>query len=369
MSDSDQEAYAAANLRERMRDVDLSESKEAYPHAGLVSDDSRRNVLNHLALVADDDVQEYQAYQDLVQPSGTETLTRAVGDGNVSQMQYAVGLVDHTEDGQDALSRVARELAREGCVGLIVGPPGAGKTATALDVVRIWKALTGGTVISNVDWEGTDKTIHSNREMLDAMQSVSGQVLALVDEAAQVLTSRGSDQELTNHFAKELKLIRKQEEGDEHAKRGSFLGIGHTRRDTAADIRRLTSIVLEKPSRRDPGRATLYESPGGQDSLEQVGDFEGITDTSESYNEHDPAPFRVHLDDSDDSEDSEETNYQRQVETALRAVLIQGQSYTNAADLVEYGNSWVGERVREWRRGEWRDIVPEDAVPADAITA
>jgi len=123
---SEQEAYAAANLRERLREIDLSEASEAYPHAGLVHDERRVAILNLLNLAYDGDIQDKQAYRDLVQPSGTETINRAVDEGNVSQMQYAVGLVDHTDDGQDAKTRVARMLGREGCIGLMLGPPGAG---------------------------------------------------------------------------------------------------------------------------------------------------------------------------------------------------------------------------------------------------
>jgi energy-coupling factor transporter ATP-binding protein EcfA2 len=370
MANSDQEAYAAANLRERLRDVDLSESKEAYAHAGLVQDDGKRQVLNQLAMIADDDVTQYQAYQDIVQPSGTETITQAVDDGNVSQMQYAVGLVDRTEDGEDVLTRVARSLTREGCIGLVVGPPGSGKTATTIDVVRIWKALTGGTVVSNVDWEGIDQQVFSNAEMLEAMQGVEGPVLGLIDEAAQILTSRGSDQALTNHVAKTWKLIRKKEEDDEYAKQGSILAIGHTKKDTAAEIRRLASVVLEKPSQQDPGRATLYTSAGGEDSLEQTGDYVGITDTGENYNEHDPAPFRVDLpDDGEQDSDDEDKAKQREIETALRAVFIQGMSYPDAASLVSYGDTWVGDRAREWKRGEHRDLLKESAVPDEELTA
>ncbi|MHB9288118.1 AAA family ATPase [Halobacteriales archaeon Cl-PHB] len=363
MSNNEQEAYAAANLREMLRDVDLSESREAYPHAGLVTDDRRQQVLNQLALACDGDISESEAYRDLVQPSGTETITEAVQSGNVSQMQYAVGLVDHTEDGQEAKTRLARELASEGCIGLVVGPPGAGKTATALDTARIWKALTGGTVVSNVTkWDGTDEVVESSGEMLEAMQAVDGQVLALIDEAAQNLTSRGEDQARTNQLVKDLKLIRKKEDGDRFAKRGSFLAIGHTRRDTAAELRRLTSVVLEKPSRQDPGRAKLYSSQGGRDALELEAEYKGLADTPENYDEHEPSPFVVTVEEDDDQEDGgDDQERQQAIRTALRAVKPwaddAGLSYRDAGDIAGYSAGWVSDRVAEWNEGQHRNLV------------
>jgi len=32
-------------------------------------------------------------------------------------------------------------------------------------------------------------------------------------------------------------------------------------------------------------------------------------------------------------------------------------SYADAAELVPYADSWVGDRVREWQRGDHRDLV------------
>ena len=34
-----------------------------------------------------------------------------------------------------------------------------------------------------------------------------------------------------------------------------------------------------------------------------------------------------------------------------------GASYPEAAELVDFKDSWVGNRVREWKRGEYRDLV------------
>ncbi|QSG11293.1 putative ATPase, AAA+ superfamily [Halapricum desulfuricans] len=364
MSNSnEQEAYAAANLRERLKKVDLSDTSEAYPHAGLVHDDRRLQVLNLLALATDSDIQDSEAYQDLVQPSGTETVNQAVDEGNVSQMQFTVGLVDHSKDGDEAKMRVARTLALEGSIALVNGPPGAGKTALALDAARIWKALTNGIVVSNIhEWDGTDVAVTTSDELLDAMQDHRGQVLGLIDEGSQTLTTKGQDTEGTNKFAKDLKMVRKKQDGDRYAKQGSVMIVGHERSDTGAPIRRLATLVAEKPSRRDPGRMVIYESEGGRDRLDKAAEYQGVTDTPEDYDEHEASQFEVILEDSEDDDGSDQdTTRDMAIATAIRAVKPwtddAGVSYREAGDIAGYSAGWVSDRVSEWREGQHRDLI------------
>lgn len=71
--------------------------------------------------------------------------------------------------------------------------------------------------------------------------------------------------------------------------------------------------------------------------------------------------------DEEDSEDAlteDEIRRQERIETAIR--LYQpwddetDHSYEDvAATIPEFGREWVGQRVREWKRGEHRDIVPD----------
>lgn len=361
MSDAQQTTYAAAQLRERLGDVD-----EAHPHAGLVNDGDRRRLLSYLSTVCDGRIEDTEIFQDVVRAEATDALTEAVREGNVSEMQYAVGMVDHSKGGEAAKSRLARELTNEGMVALVLGAPGAGKTALSLDTARIWKSLTGGTVISNVEyWDGTDEVVTTNEEAKAAMQDTNGQVLLLIDEASQSLTGQGAEVKEAETFAKDLKYIRKKGDGDRFAKQGSALIVGHTRKDTAADIRRVASLVAEKPSRSDPGRMTLYESDGGKDSLTEVASYKGISDTPESYREHEASEFTVILDDEDgddeDVPDPDDVARDEAIKTALRAKL-RGDSHPQAAALTDYKDSWVGDRWREWLRGDHRDLV---AMPDD----
>jgi len=118
---------------------------------------------------------------------------------------------------------------------------------------------------------------------------------------------------------------------------------------------------------KDPGRVKLYESEGGSDDRELIGEFKGLTDTRESYSEHEASHFDVVLEDSDDEEDDVDAGDVRKdehIRTAILASEKRGMSYPDAADLVPYGDTWVGDRVREWKKGDHRDLVSEDDVAA-----
>jgi hypothetical protein len=112
---------------------------------------------------------------------------------------------------------------------------------------------------------------------------------------------------------------------------------------------------------------------GGTDTFEELREYKGITDTRERDSEHEASEFTIHgVDDEDDQDeagpDPTQVDTDRQVKAALRAVLIQGQSYPDAAELVDFKDTWVGDRVREWRRGDHRDLLPESEVPEENRT-
>lgn len=364
--------YSAAEVREFLAD-DLKgkENRWIREFAGLIDDERLLDWLNMYASIYEErgeDFLETRVARHVIRSAATKTTDSAFREGNISQLKGAVGLTNQSKDGSEAVVEAARRLSDEGAIYLILGPPGAGKTAFALDVIRTWGALTGGRILSNVDWEGADRHADTSREMLEGMASVDGQVLQFIDEAGQSLTSKGAEQQVSDHFAKSLKYVRKKEAGDAYAKRGSVLLIGHTRKDTAAEIRRLASGAFVKPSRRDPGRVEFYESDGSADGLEKIEEFRGVTDTRETYDEHEASSFTVIEEDSADDVDredvaraAEDAQRQQAVATVVRACKPwsddDGMSYASAADLVDYSNSWVGDRVREWEAGDHRELV------------
>ncbi|KAB1185672.1 MULTISPECIES: hypothetical protein [Haloferax] len=376
MSNSKNDQYAAAQGRTYLRG-ELGDKRPEYVRrfAGLVDDAHTLDLLNHYCSLWADragDFLDTRMAEIIISSSSTRSINTAYEFGNVSQLQGMVGLVDRTKDGDEGLTRMARMLTDEGAIGAVLGPPGSGKTAMTLDIGRIWKAVTGGKVVTNIKWNGGTH-ISGAREMLDEMANFDGPVLAIIDEGSQSLTSRGAEAQSADRFAKALKYVRKKETGDKYAKRGSVLIVGHTRADTAKDLRRLYSAIFEKPSRADPGRVKILESTGTTDKFEEVAEYKGITDTAERYDEHEASSFAVDLEDEtdDDQEDVETADDARRKEaisTAIRAARPwddDGMSYAdigkeNSQDteyLVPYSTSWVGDRVREWQKGQHRDLV------------
>jgi energy-coupling factor transporter ATP-binding protein EcfA2 len=364
-----QAVYSAAQGREFLRGA-LKEKPNEWirQFAGLVDDPEVLDLLNYycgLYSERGDNFLDTHVGRLMLRDAATRMADDAFHEGNVSQLQGMVGLTKSTRDGSEAIVQAARRLADEGAIYLVLGPPGSGKTSFALDILRVWGSLTGGAILSNVAWEGADEITTDSKAMLDGMADRDGPVLQLIDEAGQNLTSRGTDQQVTDQFTKSLKLVRKKEAGDRYAKRGSVLLIGHTRKDTAAEIRRLASGAFIKPSRYDPGKVVFYESDGTADRLEQTDEFEGVTDTREKYDEHEASEFRVVTDDEEDDEGElrtpDDVRRDEAVRTCVRACKPwaddDGMSYADAAALVGYSQSWVGDRVREWTDGKHRHLV------------
>jgi len=165
----------------------------------------------------------------------------------------------------------------------VFGSPGAGKTATTLDVAQAWKVRNGRRAHRKhvVGWLRPRGSVRPRDARSDGR--IEGPVLALLDEIAQELSGFGSGNKAAEQFSDSLLFIRKK--GRKHGpypKRGSVLLVGHTRTKTAKSIRRVASFAINKPSRSDPGIARLLESEGGKRQVdEEAGDYKGLTDTAE----------------------------------------------------------------------------------------
>ncbi|QKY20600.1 ATP-binding protein [Halolamina sp. CBA1230] len=377
----DSSVYAAAQGREFLRDELQGKSNEFIREfAGLVDDPEVLDLLNYYCSLWRDEPEDFLEIpigREILQNAATRTTDRAFRDGNVSQLQGMVGLTNQNGDGQDLIGRAAKSLTNEGAIGLVLGPPGAGKTALTLDVARAWGARTGGLIISNTDWEGADKVVNSDMEMLEAMAEYDGPVLALIDETAQELSGYGTESKKAEAFANALTFVRKAEEDHgPYAKKGSVLMVNHTRMRTAASFRRLATFALEKPSRDDPSTVRYIETEGGQDDLDSADEqtYQGVTDSREKYAEHEASSFEITLheddsegDDVDPDDAAESAEWEAQARTAIQAYQPwdddAGMSYREISkdgrELVGYGKGWVSDRVLEWRDGQHRDLVPD----------
>jgi len=209
--------------------------------------------------------------------------------------------------------------------------------------------------------------VRSDTELLEAMASTTKPVLAVIDETAQELSGFGTSSKAAEEFSDSLTFIRKREESHgPHPKKGSVLMVNHTRKKTAKAFRDLASFGIEKPSRDDPGRAKLLDSEADTDKFEEIRTYKGISDTRERYDEHEASEFTIHGSDEEDGEESVDAGDVRrsqQIQTVVRGVKPwsdeSGMSQSEAAALVDYSSSWVGDRVREWESGEHREVVAD----------
>jgi len=367
--------YAAAQGREFLRgELEDKPNQWVREFAGMVNDGDTLDLLNYYCSLwidhADGAFLDTRMGQLILKSVATRSADDAFRAGNVSQLQGMVGLTNQTGDGGDIFAAVARRLANEGSIGLVLGPPGAGKTALSLDSARAWAVRTGGSLVGNTTWDGFDEVVRSDRDLLEYMASVEGPVLAVIDETAQDLSGFGAGSKDAEEFSDSLTFVRKREgKHGPHAKRGSVLMVNHTRTKTAKPFRDLCTFAVEKPSRDDPGRARLLDSEGGKDSFEELDEYKGITDTRERYREHEASEFRIvgDADDEDDGDDLDADDLRRQ--ERIRSFLLDcrpwddenGATQKDAARKQGYSTSWATDRVSEWSRGDWNDLedVPD----------
>jgi hypothetical protein len=363
MSNDTTSAFAAAELGSTLRGEDPGSSVREY--AGLIDDEETIRILNYYDGLLEEPIEETQIGRLIIRNASTETIDAAVKEGSVSQMKSATGLTGNEQDGGDLYAAAADQLSYEGAIGLVFGSPGSGKTATTLDIARAWKVRTGGSLIGNTSWEGFDRIVRSDMEMLEAMASIEGPVLAVLDEIAQELSGFGTGNKAAETFSDRLLFIRKHEE--EHgpeAKRGSVLLIGHTRTKTAKSIRRVSSFGINKPSRSDPGRAELLKSEGGVDDWEHEADYVGLTDTAEHYPEREASSFDIIMDDEEetDNQNAETIRKKEHIRTTIEAC-ESGLGYADVSELVPFSESWVGETYRKWKDGNAHTEIVERPTP------
>lgn len=362
MADNDKSAaYASAELATELRGDNPGEPVK--PYAGLIDDPEVIKLLNYYDSLADDPIEETPLGRQIIENASTQTMDEAVRQGNVSKMNAGTGLTRDSRSGDALLTDAARKLTHEGAIGLVLGSPGSGKTATTIDVARTWQMMTDGAVIGNTNWDGFDRVVESDQEMLEAMGEIKGPVLAVIDEIAQELSGFGSGNKQAETFSDRLLFIRKREERHgPYPKKGCVLAVGHTRNKTAKSIRRVASFGIEKPTQEDPSRATLLESEGGKDTWTEAGRYSGIEDTAADYDEHEPSEFEIVMDGDGDGpqDDPDEIRRRTHIETAIRRAR-DGDAYPDIASALPFGKDWVGKVYREWRdEDRHTELVPKE---------
>jgi len=195
-----------------------------------------------------------------------------------------------------------------------------------------------------------DYQIHSDVDMLETMASIDGPVLALLDEIAQELSGFGSGNKAAEKFSDRSLFIRKMEEQHgQYPKRGSMLPRRSHEKQDRKSIRRVASFGIDKPSRSDPGRATFLKPPG-KDKWTEAGDYKGLTDTAETYAEHEASASEIIMDDDDDDDGLDAESVAKTPRFGPQSKQAQsGMPYKEIARGLSYSSDWVGKVYRSWR--------------------
>ncbi|WP_138006535.1 hypothetical protein [Halalkalirubrum salinum] len=355
--------YVAAEAREFIRnDLQDKPNDLIREFAGLVEHDDTLQLLNYYAglFEDEDDFLDSELARLILRNEATDVMDRAIKHGSISEMKGAVGLTKQRSesDGANLYADAANRLTMEGSICLVFGVPGSGKSSTTLDICQVWKAMSGGRIIANVNWQGADAHFNSDREMFEYMATHEGPVLALIDEVAQELSGFGSKNKQAEAFSNSLLHIRKrkQEFGPKPMK-GSVIMVSHTRKKTAKSLREVSSFAVEKPSRNDPGRARLLDSEGESDEFHELQAYKGLTDTAETYDEYDPSDFEILVDGEEDEEaepvDEDTLRREEAIKTAIKLYESNdSMTYEDVGEIVGYSRNWVGDRMKEYRNGE-----------------
>lgn len=353
---SEQVTYAAGQLREELPELD-----EAHPHAGLIQDSGKRELINYLTSVYPGDITETEVYKDIVRNEATDSLTDAVNAGNVSEMQFAVGMVSHDEKAQDASAQawLRHSILSEAYVGWVTGGMGSGKTDFALDRADDWHHATRGRIATNIESaaerNGPIEFADSHEAVESFFMESSTDCLYILDETDQRLSGKGSDAQYADALANTLKLVRKGESETDTYR--AILLIGQTIRGASKELRRLVTMNGHLYHKRSKTTVDVYDDvvSGELSNKTPCRTITGVKPTRFEFNSGEASDFDVSgaLDgDEDDILDSRE----KDIKTAVLAV-EQGMSYREAAGLTEYGKDWVGDRYREWKDGDHVGIV------------
>lgn len=367
---SQQVTYSAAQLRESLPDLE-----EAHPHAGLVQDTGKRRLISYLSGVCEGDITETDIYQDIVRNEATESLTDAVNAGNVSEMQFAVGMVNHEDDAADGSAQgwLRSAILSEAYVGWVTGGMGSGKTDFALDRADDWHHATRGQVATNIESaaDRNDPIEHvADYEGVESLfKEASGDVLYILDETDQRLSGKGADSQYADALADTLKLIRK---GTAPAgTRRAILLIGQTIRGASKELRRLVTTnghLYHKVSKR---KVEVYDDvvTGELSSKSPERVIRGVQPTRFGFDTGEESSFDMSGALDDDDGDDGLTERQKDIRTAVRAVARQDMTYREAATLTDYAKDWVGERVREWEDGDHTELVGFSPAEIEESTA
>jgi len=296
--------FSAAELRAYMEGDLRTENNDVHPHMGLVGDMDTLELLSFLESVYEPqnldmpyDFRETKVGETIRKNVATKLGTKAVQEGNVSQMKYITGMQDYSQDisGIHSLIELEDRLEQDAYVAYQFGHMGNGKTDFTFLNAEIGKKRLNLEIASNVrSFKQADEYIYTYGQFLEwltggykveSLQEVetlrnekdieidASDKLFIFDEGSNVASGYAQDAyDTQTKLGNTVKLIRKVG--------GRLWIIGHTGKDVHPDIRRLANDCITKPSKKS---AIYYESVEEGKGVDKKFELSKIPKTNYDY--------------------------------------------------------------------------------------
>lgn len=273
------------------------ENKDVFAHAGLIDNPQALELMNHLELSYSPqhpdmpvDFQKTDAAMAIRQSEGTKVASKAVNEGNISQMKYFTGKQDYSSEANSihTLIKLREKIGQDAYIAYLFGHMGNGKTDFANLIGELAKRELGYEVASNqkspyengntdayvwtygdiIQWLTKDIDTDIEINTLQDLSKIDKEIepvnkLVIFDEASQEASGYSSDaHDAQEKLGKLLKLIRKVG--------GRLIIIGHTGKDVHPDIRRLSNDCIHKVSKKTAEFYASVEEAKGVDLKDTI---------------------------------------------------------------------------------------------------
>lgn len=318
-------AFPAPEFREYALGTLNVDHRDVHRHAGLASDPEVEQMITlsdrAYEPLTDDAPQMFwqtEFAEKIMKAAGTRAAREAIQSGNYEYLSFISGLVGYESDasGMRVLTKL-QDLIRRAPVFItyIYGLMGAGKTDFAQLLIQVFYGIYGSDsvhVATNYETHIQDEQITHYSRLIEVLEDRHERVLAdncndefimVIDEAAQIFTGSGSDQQRAKHLAKLLKLARKA--------RAHIILIGQDGKDIGPSLRALCTFFVEKKNKKN---ASFYQDVKNRTGINEFLSLKGVPPTDIWFQTYDEGRFVFDVDEEDDDGQSLE-ELQREMET------------------------------------------------------
>jgi hypothetical protein len=295
--------FASAEMSEKVKG-NLDENDSLHEHTGFVTEDDKIDLISEMATAyhgkhpeMPNNFADSKLGTILRKHYATKLGSKAVKNGNVSQIKFLTGMQSYQNDASSiqSIMNLENRIGNEGSyVAYMFATMGAGKTSFASLMGEIAKRRLNYEIGSNIrsiyDNSDSDAYFYTFGDFLkwlaegveiEQLQDIErmdidlerNNKLFIFDEASNYASGYSGDSHDTQEkLGKTIKLVRKVG--------GSMIIIGHTGKDIHPDIRRLTDDIIFKKSKKV---AEFYEDVENAEPKNLKHKESGIPDSNWDY--------------------------------------------------------------------------------------